>query len=173
MESIDKVNATLWILLDVSNCMRGATIESARNVLQQYILGPLSGSSVKVSLVTFANTSKLVTASPVDVDDFKLPTLIEIGGLCNLSQAIRHCTSDSGDNDKILVLTKGYTTDSKSMNLTQTDLESFVLMLDTISDKAPQSLKSYFTNVLHMHNMKDESLSELSNNLVSIFKNSR
>ena len=66
-----KEATTLWVLLDVSNSMRGATIESARNVLKQYVLGQLIYSDMSISLITFGNIANLLTETPLKIGNFQ------------------------------------------------------------------------------------------------------
>lgn len=148
--------------------MRGATIESARNVLQQYVLGPLSGRNERLSLVTFANTASLLTESPVLCSELEIPTEFVIGGLCNLSDAVKLCKSKSFKEDKVLVLTKGLTTDSYGNTKGVTDLDTHVVLLNCTSTDIPVSFKSYFSGCMCVHNMSNESLSQLSNWVTNI-----
>lgn len=156
---------TLWVLLDVSNCMRGATIESARNVLQQYVLSQLNNSGMNISLITFGNTACLITETPSAINDFVLPEEFSIGGLCNLSDALSLCDNMVAPDDKILLLTKGYTTDSYGNQKNTMDNDCHVVMLDSSSNRIPVTLISYFSGKLKVYNMKEESLKELSINL--------
>ena len=157
--------ATLWIMLDVSNCMRGATIESALNVLRQYVLGPLSGSGKKVSLITFGNTASLLTENPVEVEDFIIPNEFNIGGLCNLSDAISICKTKVQAKDEVLVLTKGYTTDSYGDRKSSVDNNCHIVLLDCAASKIPVYLNSYFSGHVCVYNMQDKSLDELTKHL--------
>ena len=156
---------TLWVLLDVSNSMRGATIESARNVLQQYVLSQLNKSGMRLSLITFGNTANLVTEQPSAIEDFQLPEAFTIGGMCNLSDALSLCDNMVGPDDKILLLTKGYTTDSYGNQKSVLDNDCHVVMLDSSSNRIPVTLCSYFSGKMKVYNMKEESLKELSINL--------
>lgn len=160
---------TLWVLLDVSNSMRGATIESARNVLEQYVLGQLTNSGMTISLITFGNTASLLTEIPQKIDDFQLPEEFSVGGLCNLSDAISLCESIISKSDKILLLTKGYTTDSYGNQRHVIDNDCHVVMLDSSSSRIPVTLTSYFSGRIKVYNMKEESLTELSENLNKFF----
>ena len=161
---------TLWVLLDVSNCMRGATIESARNVLQQYVLSQLMMSGQKISLITFGNTASLLTEQPLAIEEFQLPEEFTIGGMCNLSDALSLCNNLIAQDDKILLLTKGYTTDSYGNQNHILDNDCHVVMLDCSSNRVPVTLSSYFSGRLKVYNVKEESLKELSVNLKCVIK---
>lgn len=150
--------------------MRGATIESARNVLQQYVLGPLLGSKERLALVTFANKASLLTESPVLCSEWEMPTEFVLGGLCNLSDAVCLCQSKASEEDRILVLTRGLTTDSYGNTKGISDLDTHVVLLNNTSSDIPVSLKSYFSGSMCIHNMLDESLSQLSNWVTHIDK---
>lgn len=162
--------ATLWVLLDVSNCMRGAIIESARNVLQQYVLSQPMMRGMKISLVTFGNTASLLTKQPSAIEEFQLPEEFTIGGMCNLSDAVTLCASLIAQDDKILVLTKGYTTDSSGNRNRILDNDCHVVILSSSSNRVPVTLSSYFSGRLKVYNMKEESLMELSVNLKCVIK---
>ena len=161
---------TLWVLLDVSNCMSGATIESARNVLQQYVLSQLIMSDLKISLITFGNTACLLTERPSTIKEFLLPEEFTIGGMCNLSDALSLCDNLITEDDKILLLTKGYTTDSYGNQNHIFDNDCHVVMLDCYSYRVPATLYSYFSGRLKIYNMKEESLQELCVNLNYVIK---
>ena len=160
-----KETTTLWVLLDVSNSMRGATIESARNVLKQYVLGQLIYSDMSISLITFGNIANLLTETPLKIGNFQLPEDFAIGGLCNLSDAVSICESRIGERDKILLLTKGFTTDSYGNQKHVLKNECHAVILDSSSNRIPVSLGSYFSGRLKVYNMTEESLTELSKNL--------
>jgi hypothetical protein len=160
-----KEATTLWVLLDVSNSMRGATIESARNVLKQYVLGQLIYSDMSISLITFGNIANLLTETPLKIGNFQLPEDFAIGGLCNLSDAVSICESRIGERDKILLLTKGFTTDSYGNQKHVLENDCHAVILDSSSNRIPVSLGSYFSGRLKVYNMKEESLTELSKNL--------
>ena len=160
-----KETTTLWVFLDVSNSMRGATIESARNVLKQYVLGQLIYSDMSISLITFGNIANLLTETPLKIGNFQLPEDFAIGGLCNLSDAVSICESRIGERDKILLLTKGFTTDSYGSQKHVLKNDCHAVILDSSSNRIPVSLGSYFSGRLKVYNMKEESLTELSKNL--------
>lgn len=161
-----KETDTLWILLDVSNSMRGAAIESARNVLQQYVLSPLMGSPVRISLITFGDTARLLTEEKPLIADFQVPIDFQVGGLCNLSDAVSLCNSALSSGDKVLILTKGYTTDSSVASKSTLGCECHLLLLETMSSRVPASLMPYFSGKVQFHNMKEASLSELTSSLL-------
>lgn len=158
---------TLWVLLDVSNSMRGATIESAQNVLQQYVLGQLPRGGQSISLITFGNTAKLLTPQPIAITNFQLPVRYEIGGLCNLSDALSLCVRMAASEDKLLILTKGYTTDSYGLQKCGIRNDCHIVMLDSFSYRIPMTLSAYFSGRMKVYNMKEESLMELSQELIN------